>query len=155
LSRSSVSALTTELFAPEDLVYNSEYAVAFNLGLGPPINLDVCTFTPRDKKSLCSYQKHEGKDKLDMQESLPIVLNLFSVESHAEELDTWLDGIVDSESGLLEYVDLMMLRQKERRYSQHLEALASWYMTSKNKVRSSSHCLEFLQSSVVIHEQSQ
>lgn len=80
-----------------------------------------------------------------MQESLPIALNLFSVESHAEELDAWLDGIIDSDSGLPEYVSLMMLRQKEDHYSQLLEALIAWYMTSKDKVRSSSHRLEFLQ----------
>jgi hypothetical protein len=126
--------LTTELYAPKDLDYNSEYVVKFTLGFGPLIKLEVCTFTPREKRALHSYQKHEGKDELDAQESLPIALNLFSIESHAEELDAWLDGIIDSDSGLHEYVSLMMLRQKEGYYSQLLQSVTAWYLTSKDKV---------------------
>jgi hypothetical protein len=114
----------------------------------------VCTFTPREKRALRSYQKHEGKDELDVQESLAIALNLFSIESHAEELDAWLDGILDSDSELLEYVSLMRRRQKEDHYSQLLQAVIAWYLTSKDKVWSSSHCLQFLQNSVVVCEQS-
>jgi len=119
--------------------------VGFTLGFGPRIDLNVCAFTPREKRALRSYQKHEGKDELDIQESLPIALDLFSVESFAEELDAWLNKLIDSDSGLLEYVSLMMLRQKEDHYSQLLKAVITWYMTSKDKVRSSSHCLQFLQ----------
>ncbi|KAF4625216.1 hypothetical protein G7Y89_g12953 [Cudoniella acicularis] len=134
LSRSSVSTLTTELCAPKDLVYESEHIIGFNLGFGPPIDLIVCPFIPRDKNPLYSYQKREGKDKLYVQESLPIVVNLFSIESHAEDLDAWLDGIINSEFRLSEYVDLMMLRQKDHHFSQVLKALISWYMASKNKL---------------------
>jgi hypothetical protein len=122
----------------------SEHIVAFNLGFGPPIDLIVCPFIPSNKKALYSYQKRKGKDKLHVQESLPIVVNLFSIESHAEEIDGWLDGIIDSEFGLLEYADLMMLRQNDHHFSLVLSALISWYLTSKNKVTSSFHCLLFL-----------
>ena len=133
--------LTTELYAPRDLVYNHEYTVRFSLGFGPLMDLDVCTFTPRDKKALRSYQKHDGETELDVQESLPIALNLFSVESHAEELDAWLDGIIDSKSGLPEYVALMMILQKHHQLSQILKALIFWYIGSKNNV--SLHLLVF------------
>jgi len=137
--------LTTELYAPKGLAYESEHALAFDLGFGPPIHLDVCPFTTRDKKALRSYQKHEGKDTLVVQESLPIALNLFSLESHAEELDLWLDGILNSESWLLEYVALMILREKDSHFSHVLKALISWYIASMDRVRSSSHFLVFLQ----------
>lgn len=103
----------------------------------------VCTFTPRNKKDLQSYQKHQGEDKLHVQESLPIVLNLFSVDYHAEELDTWLDRIIDSEFGLQEYIELMQRRQNEHLSVQILRCLVAWYSTSKNKVRSLSDYLEF------------
>ena len=142
--------MTTELCAPEALAYDFEHAVALNLGFGPPIDLNVCPFTPRDKNALCTYQKHEGQNTLVVQESLPIVLNVFSVESHAEELDVWLDGIIDSEFWLLEYVDLMMLRQKDAHLSHVLKAFVSWYMTSKDQVRSSSHCLQSPRNPVVM-----
>ena len=134
LSRYSVSTLTTEIYAPEDLVYNYEHTIGFNLGFGPPLDLNVCTFTPRDKKLLRSYQKCEGKAKLHVQESLPLVLNMFSIESQAEELDIWLDGIIDSECGLYEYVALIRVQQKDNYSSQVLKALISWYMASKNDV---------------------
>lgn len=147
--------MITEFYAPEDLAYDVEHAVAFNLGFGPPIDLNVCPFTPRNKKALCSYQKHEGKATLSVQESLPILLNVFSIESHAEELDVWLDVIIDSEIELFEYVDLMMLRQKDAHFSRVLKAWISWYMASKNQVRSSSHCLQFLQNSIVMCQPSQ
>jgi hypothetical protein len=94
----------------------------------------VCTFTPKDKKALRSYQKHDGEAELDIQESLPIALNLFSVESYAEELDVWLDGIIDSEFGLPEYVALMILRQKDHQLSQVLKTLILWYTGSRNDV---------------------
>lgn len=133
--------LTTELYSPADIVYDHEYTVAFSLGFGPLIDLNVCTFTPRDSEALHSYQKHDGEIDLDVQKSLPIALNLFSVESHAEELDDWLDGIIDSESGFGEYITLMMLRQKDHKLSQVLKTLISWYMRSKNNV--GSHPLVF------------
>jgi hypothetical protein len=69
-----------------------------------------------------------------MQESLPIALNLFSVESHAEELDVWLDEILDSESGLPEYVAFMTLRQKDHQLSLVLKTLILWYIGSRNDV---------------------
>ena len=105
---------------------------------GPPIELDVCTFTPRDKKFLRSYQKLQGKDSLVVQDSLPIALNLLSLELQAAELDTWLERIVSSKSSLTEYVDLMLRRQKGQLSPQILKSLVSWYLTSKNKVSSSS-----------------
>jgi hypothetical protein len=135
--------LTTELYAPKGLAYKSEHALDFNLGFGPPIHLDVCPFTPRDKEALHSYQKNKGKDTLVVQESLPIALNLFSLESHAEELDVWLDGILNSQFGLSEYVALMILRGKDSHFSHALEALTSWYMASKDRVRPSPHTFCF------------
>jgi hypothetical protein len=137
LSPSSVSSLSDELYAPADLLHNKEYRVGFNLRIGPPIDLDVCAFTPRDRNALRSYQQQKGKEKLKGQESLPIALNLFPIESLAEEIDTWLDGIIDSGSGLPEYMDLIMRRQEHDYYSQFLEGLCSWYMESKNMVRTS------------------
>jgi hypothetical protein len=142
LSRSSVSTFATELFDPNRLIYDSEHGVDFSLGFGPPIRLNVCTITPRDTEALRSYQRYDSKDTLHVQDSLPISLNLFSVESHAAELDAWLDGIIDSKSGLLEYVDLMLLLQKEHFSAQILRTLVSWYITSKNKVRPSSRRLK-------------
>ena len=130
--------MTTELYAPKGLAYESEHALAFDLGFGPPIHLDVCPFTPIDKAGLHSYQKHEGKDTLVVQDSLPIALNLFSLESHAEELDIWLDGIIDSEFGLPEYVALMIHQEKDSHFSHALSALISWYMASEDQVRLSS-----------------
>jgi len=134
LTRSSVSTLTTELYAPKDLVYNCEHIIGFSLGFGPPIDLNVCTFTPRNKTALCSYQKQDGKSQLDVQESLPIVLSLFSIESQAEELDAWLNETIDSEFRLSEYVALVMLQQKDHDFSQALKALISWYIASKKNV---------------------
>jgi hypothetical protein len=133
--------LATELYAPKDLVHNPEYTIGFSLGFGPLIDLDVCIFTPRDKKALRSYQKRDGEAEFNVQESLPIALNLFSIESHAEELDAWLDRIIDSEYELLEYVALRMLQQKDHQLSQVLNALISWYIVSKNHV--SLHLLVF------------
>jgi hypothetical protein len=91
----------------------------------------VCAFTPRDNKAIRSYQKQQDKDKLDVQDSLPITVNLFSVELQAEELDTWLDQIVGSKSRLSEYVDLMLRRQEGQQAPQILKSLVSWYRTSK------------------------
>lgn len=130
--------MSDELYAPGDLSYNSEHRVGFSLGIGPLIDLDVCTFTPRDRNALRSYQKQKGKDKLKVQESLPITLNLFSIESLAEEIETWLDDIIDSGPKLPEYIDLILLRPEHNEHSQYLKAIFSWYMASKNMVRSSS-----------------
>ena len=137
-----MSTLATDLCAPNGLSHNTEYAIDLFLSFGPPISLNVCPFTPRDNKALRSYQKHEGKDKLDVQDSLPIALNLFSVESQAEELDAWLDRIIGSKSGLPEYVDLLLRRQKGDYSAQTMKSLVSWYLTSKNMVSCPSHCLE-------------
>ncbi|KAH8748070.1 hypothetical protein BGZ57DRAFT_152342 [Hyaloscypha finlandica] len=134
LSRSSVSTLTTELYAPEGLAYESEHALTFDLGFGPPIPLDVCPFTPIDNTALRSYQKHEGKDTLVVQESLPIALNLFSLESHAEDLDIWLDKIIDSEYWLPQYVALMIHQEKDSHFSHALSGLISWYMGSEDRL---------------------
>jgi len=141
LSRSSVSSLSDELYAAKDLVHDHEYSIGFSLGFGPPIDLDVCIFTPRDKKALRRYRKRGWNYYLDMRETLPITLNLFSIELLAEELDVWLDGIIDSESGLPEYVALIVLREKDHQLSQNLNALISWYIGSKNNA--SLHLLVF------------
>jgi hypothetical protein len=79
-----------------------------------------------------------------IQESLPIVLDLFSIEYHAEEIDTWLDTIIDSKPLLSEYVNLVLLRRKRDHSAQILERLVCWYLTSQNKVSSPSHLLETL-----------
>jgi hypothetical protein len=91
----------------------------------------VCAFTPRDNKAIRSYQKQQGKDKLDVQDSLPIAVNLFSIELQAADLDIWLDQILGSESRLSEYVDLMLRRQEGQQAPQILKSLVSWYLTSK------------------------
>jgi hypothetical protein len=147
--------LTTELYAPNGLAYESEHALAFGFGFGPPIHLDVCPFTPRDKTALRSYQKHEGKDTLVVQDSLPIALNLFLLESYAEELDIWLDEIINSEFGLPEYVALMIQQEKDSHFSHALSVLISWYIGSEDRVRLSSHFLRFLQNPTIICQPSQ
>ncbi len=130
--------MSDQLYAPADLLHNDEYRVGVNLGIGPPIDLDVCPFTPRDRNALRSYQKQKGKDKLKVQESLPIASNLFSIELLAKEIDAWLDGIIDSGHGLPEYIELILRREDHDYYSQSLGDLCSWYMESKNRVRTPS-----------------
>ena len=147
--------MTTELYAPEGLAYESEHALTFNLGFGPPIDLDVCPFTPIDNTALRSYQKHEGKDTLFVQESLPIALNLFSLESHAQDLDIWLDEIINSEFWLPDYVALMINQEKDSHCSHALSGLISWFMGSEARVRLSSHFLLFLQNPTTTCQPSQ
>ncbi|KAH8656008.1 hypothetical protein BGZ60DRAFT_146661 [Tricladium varicosporioides] len=134
LSPSSLSNFTSKLIAPNGLAYNFEYTIDLTLGFGPTMTHNVCAFAPRNGEELQSYQKHQGEDELYVQGSLPIVLNLFSLDSHAEELDAWLDGIIDSELGLQEYIELMQRRQNEHLFIEVLRCLAAWYSTSKNKV---------------------
>jgi hypothetical protein len=98
LSATSVSDLAVQLCAPNSFIHTSEYPADFSLGFGPHIRLDVSPFDPRDKQSLRSFQKRDGNDNLDVVNSLPIALNLVSLESTAEILNDWLDGIINSPS---------------------------------------------------------
>jgi hypothetical protein len=134
LSPDSLSTFTTELIAPDGLIYDLEYAIDLSLGFGGLFKHNVCTFTPRNKNDLQSYRKRQGEDTLCVQESLPIVLNLFSVQLHAEELGVWLDQIIDSDVGLNEYVDLMKRRKDEGLNVEVLRSIVEWYVTSKKKV---------------------
>jgi hypothetical protein len=139
LSRSSVSTLTADLYAPKDLVHNIEHTIDFTFHFGSPIRLDVCTFTPRDPTALRSYQTPEGKEDLVVQDSLPIALNLFTLELQAAEIDAWLDSLIDSESGLSEYVALMLRRHPGEHSAQILKSLVSWYLASKNELSEPAH----------------
>lgn len=135
LFEDSVSTLTAELCAPQGFVYNYEYAIGLRLGFGPPLQINVRTFTPRDKRLLNSYLTYEGDAELYVQESLPLILKLFSIESQAKELDMWLDGVIHSETMLSEYLAFMITRLYDSYISQGLIAMISWYVASKNKVR--------------------
>jgi hypothetical protein len=97
----------------------------------------VSPFAPKDRQTLRSFQKHEGNDKLDVKDSLPIVLTLFSIDTMAERLDAWFDKIVDSKSDLLDYVSLMMKRHAENLSAKSLQAVVSWFLKAKSKVGSS------------------
>lgn len=134
LSEASVSALTAQLCGPNGPIYGSEYDVYFSLGFGPHICLPVTPFSSKDKEGLRSFQKQAGNDKLDVNDSLPIALNLFSVESTAETLDVWLDGIVDSNSYLSEYMNLMMGRHTGNLSAKNLQEVVSWFLEPGNKV---------------------
>ena len=134
LSEASVSALTAQLCGPNGPIYESEYDVSFWLGFGPHICLRVTPFSPKDKEGMRSFQKHAGNDRLDVSHSLPIALNLFSVESTAETLDDWLDGILDSHSHLSEYVNLMMGRHTGSLSARILQEVVSWFLEPGNKV---------------------
>jgi hypothetical protein len=90
-----------------------------------------------------------------VQDSLPIALNLFSIELQAEELDTWLNRIVSSKSGLFEYVDLMLRRHIGETSAQILKTLVSWYLVSKNEVSSAPSFSNFLYNLFVKYKQSQ
>ncbi|KAF8860621.1 hypothetical protein BDZ45DRAFT_724367 [Acephala macrosclerotiorum] len=141
LSYDSLSTFTEELIAPDGLAYNSEYDIDFSLGFGGVFRYKVCTFTPRNKNALQSYRKRQGEDELCVQESLPIALNLFCLQSHAEELDVRLDQIIDSESGLEEYVDLMQRRKDEGLNVEILRCIVEWYLTFKNKFSETEDCI--------------
>ncbi|KAF4622682.1 hypothetical protein G7Y89_g14343 [Cudoniella acicularis] len=139
LSLDSLSTFTADLIAPGSLAYSSEYPIFLYLGFGPAVSLQVCTFTTKNKKDLQSYQKRQGEEKLHVQESLPIMLNIFPVESHAGDLDAWLDQIIDSESELQEYVELMQRRHKKHLSVDILRCLVAWYSISKNKLLQPAH----------------
>ena len=134
LSEFAVSNFATSLYATHDFAYNTEYPINLSFHFGQPLRLLVCTFTPKDTKSLRSYQKHLEKDYLDVKDSLPIALNLLSLDLQAEDLDTWLERIARSESSLAEYVKLMQRRQKGHQPPQILNSIILWYLESKNKV---------------------
>jgi hypothetical protein len=142
LSRTSLSSFTDDIYAPNNLIHDTEYSIHFSFPIGPPIILDVCAFTPRDYKAIRSYQKQQGKDKLDVQDSLPIAVNLFDLELQAADLDRWLDRIVGSKSRLSEYVDVMLLRHPGQPSPQILKALVSWYQTFRKEVSSLSSFLQ-------------
>lgn len=134
LSPVAVSTFATDLYAPHGFAYHTEYSIDLSFHFGPPLGLEVCTFIPRDTKSLRSYQKHLDKDYLDVEDSLPIALNLLSLDLQVEDLNTWLEGIVGCESSLTEYGELMQRRQKGQQSPQILRAVISWYLESKNKL---------------------
>jgi hypothetical protein len=83
---------------------------------------------------LRSFRRRKGKDELDVQDSLPIALALFSIESTAESIDEWLDGIVDSHSHLSEYLDIMMERHKRSLSVEILQVVVSWFLETRSEV---------------------
>jgi hypothetical protein len=131
LSATFVSALAVQICAPNSFIHTSEYLVDFSLGFGPYIRLEVSPFHPRDNKSLQSFQKRDGNRNLDVVNSLPIALNLFSRESTAEILNDWLDGIIDSPTELLLYANFMMNLHKRSLSAQVLQAVVSWFISSR------------------------
>lgn len=113
----------------------------------------MCPIIPRDNETMRNDQEHRGKAKFDMKDSLPIVLDLFSIESSAEQLDDWLEKIIDSRSDLSGYVKLITRRQKGNLSAQILEVLVSWFLTSESKVGSSVLLvMKFLYISVAVLE---
>jgi hypothetical protein len=127
--------LSAELCTANSLTHTLEYPINLSLGFGPHISLQVFPFVPKSKEALRSFRKREGKDKLDVQDSLPIALDLFSIESTAETLDDWLDGIVDSPSDLSEYLNLMMERHKRNLSVEILQVVVSWFLETRSEVR--------------------
>jgi len=83
---------------------------------------------------LRSFRKRKGEDKLDVQDSLPIALDLFSIESTAESIDEWLNRIVDSHSHLSEYLDIMMERHKRSLSVEILQVVVSWFLETRSEV---------------------
>lgn len=127
--------MSAELCTANSLTHTLEYPINLSLGFGPHISLQVFPFVPKNKEALRSFQKREGKDKLDVQDSLPIALDLFSIESTAETIDDWLDGIVDSPSDLSEYLNLMMERHKRNLSVEILQVVVSWFLETRSEVR--------------------
>ncbi|KAH7305088.1 hypothetical protein BKA65DRAFT_521097 [Rhexocercosporidium sp. MPI-PUGE-AT-0058] len=139
LSAASVSALSAELCTANRLTDPLEYPISLSLGFGQHISLQVIPFVPKSKEALRSFQKREGQDKLDVQDSLPIALDLLSIESTAETLDDWLDGILDSRVDLLEYVNLMMERHKRNLSVEILQVVVSWFLETRSELSDSAH----------------
>jgi hypothetical protein len=134
LSATSVSAFSAQLWGQN--TPTTEHPIDFSLGFGPHICLEVTPFVPRDTQYLRSFQKKEGYDKLDVQGSLPIALNLFSIESTAEILDAWLNGIINSRFDLLEYANFILERHKGNISANVLQSVVSWFLRARNKVSS-------------------
>jgi hypothetical protein len=133
LTLPALETFSTELVAPEGLISRTEYTIDLSLGFGPAIPHHVCAFTPRNKKDLQSYRKLQGEDTLEVQESLPIFLDIFSAELHAGEIDEWLDQVIDSASEFQKYVEFMQRKRGKGDLSmQILECIVAWYLTSKN-----------------------
>jgi hypothetical protein len=129
--------LSTELCTADSLTHTLEYPINLSLGFGPHISLNVFPFVPKSKTALRSFRRREGKDKLDVQDSLPIALGLFSIESTAETLDDWLDRFVDSHSDLSDYVNIMMGRHKRNLSVEILQVVVSWFLETRSEVRPS------------------
>lgn len=134
LYANSVSAFTAQICAPNTYIDPSEHPVSISLGFGPDVCFQVSPFIPKDKQALWSFQKHEGDDTLHVQDSLPIALNCFSVESTAETLDDWLDKIVNSQPYLSEYVDLMMELHSHNLSAKILQEGVSWFLKNSSKL---------------------
>jgi hypothetical protein len=97
----------------------------------------VCTFYPRNKKDLQTYRKLPGREGLHVEESLAIAIDLFVLEAEARDIDAWLDTVIDSETHLQAYLDLMQRKKKGSPSVQILMSLVSWYTSSKDNVSSS------------------
>lgn len=129
LTSSSLGAFSAQI-APNGLNSNFEHNIDVSLGFGPTIKYIVCGFNPRHKEDLRSYRKL--REKLIVEESLPIAVDLFDVAFHAGEIDVWLDSIINSPSLLQEYVDLMHRKKKGDRSVYILGCIVEWYLACKN-----------------------
>ncbi|KUJ17125.1 uncharacterized protein LY89DRAFT_718796 [Mollisia scopiformis] len=139
LTINSLDIFQRELIAPNSLNQLAEYAIDLSLGFGPPIPYQVCAFIPNKKEALRSFQKFKDDEPLHMQESLPIVVNLFEAESHAGDIDAWLETLIDSESGLREYVELVERKKKGDPAVKILRCIVQWYQASKNDISEGEH----------------
>lgn len=101
------------------------------------MNYFACAFIPKNKGDLRSYRKLPGEDKLEVIESLPLVINIFIPHDEADVVDEWLDSVIDSEAHLQGYVELMQRKKKGSPSVQILKCLVSWYASSKDDVSSS------------------
>lgn len=127
--------MSAELCAANSITHTLEDHINLSLGFGQHISLEVFAFVPKNKEALRSFRKRKGEDKLDVQNSLSIALDLFSIESMAETLDDWLNGIVDSRSDLTEYLNLMMERHKRNLSVEILQVVVSWFLETRSEVR--------------------
>ncbi|RDW65165.1 hypothetical protein BP5796_09857 [Coleophoma crateriformis] len=134
LQQHRTASFASQIHAPEDIFYNTEYQVSFNLGLGPPVPIKVSPFIPRNQTDLRSFQKQVGKEELDVQDSLPISLHFFAVHSMAEKLNVWLDAMISSASDLSAYVKLVMDSQEVGAGAKALYSIVSWFTECKSQL---------------------
>jgi hypothetical protein len=133
LSRDAVIALTNDLGASS---LTGDHPIQYNFGFGPLLPLRISTFTPRSSAALRSFRKTPYSNTLISEESLPVGLDVFSLESSAGDINLWLENLLNSREHLKDYVHLFLRRQKRSHSAQMIEVLIAWYLDSWSHPRS-------------------